>query len=97
MDGAISILDRGAFFEAARRAFALWSWLTRPDTAQAQAIEHAAALLASSRSASPLLGTADAVRIWLDRGARCTRAALATLRADARARTAVDRCRRVSR
>jgi hypothetical protein len=84
MDGAITIIGRGALFEPARHAFALWRWFTRPDTAQAQAIEHAAAALAASRLASPLLGTAEAVRLWLDHGGERPpmRAALATLRAD---------------
>jgi hypothetical protein len=68
MDGAITIIDRGALFDAARHAFALWGWFARPDTEQTQAIEQAAAALAPRESPSPLLGTAKAVRLWLDHG-----------------------------
>jgi hypothetical protein len=68
MDGAITIIDRGALFDAARHAFALWGWFARPDTEQTQAIEQAAAALTEAHSASPLLGAAKAVRLWLDHG-----------------------------
>jgi hypothetical protein len=68
MDRAAAIIDRGAIFEAARHAFALWRWFTRPDTAQAQGIEQAAPALAASRSPSPLLGAAETMRLWLARG-----------------------------
>ena len=68
MDRAAAIIDRGAIFEAARHAFQLWGWLARPDVAQMQAIERAAAALSASGHASPLLGAALAVRAWLDRG-----------------------------
>jgi hypothetical protein len=79
MDHAETIIDRGALFDAARHAFALWGWFARPDTEQTQAIEQAAAALAETHSASPLLGTAKAVRAWLDRGGErpALRAALA--------------------
>jgi hypothetical protein len=65
MDRAAAIIDRGAIFEAARHAFQLWGWLTRPDVEQSQAIERAAAALSASQSPSPLLA---AVRLWLDQG-----------------------------
>jgi hypothetical protein len=68
MDAAITIIDRGALFEAARHAFALWRWFTWPDAEQTHAIEQAAATLAARESPSPLLGAAEAVRLWLDRG-----------------------------
>ena len=68
MDRAAAIIDRGAIFEAARHAFELWGWFARPDAAQMQAIERAAAALSASGHASPLLGAAFAVRAWLDRG-----------------------------
>jgi hypothetical protein len=68
MDGAMSIIDRGAIFAAARHACALWRWFTWPDAEQTHAIEQAAATLAASQSPSPLLGAAKAVRVWLDQG-----------------------------
>ncbi len=68
MDRAAAIIERGAIFEAARHAFQLWGWLTRPDVEQSQAIERAAAALSASGHASPLLGAALAVRAWLDGG-----------------------------
>jgi hypothetical protein len=68
MDGAMSIIDRGVLFDAARHAFALWSWFTRPDAGQSQSIEQATGVLAASRMASSLLGTAKAVHGWLDHG-----------------------------
>ena len=68
MDRAAAIIERGAIFEAARHAFHLWGWLARPDAAQTQAIERAAAALAASQSPSPLLGAALGVRAWLDQG-----------------------------
>jgi len=68
MDHAETIIDRGALFDAARHAFALWGWFARPNAEQTQAIEQAAAALAASRLESPLLGTAKAVRAWLDHG-----------------------------
>jgi hypothetical protein len=68
MDHAMTIIDRGAIFEAARHAFHLWGWFARPDTEQSQAIEHAAAALAGNQSASPLLGAAETVGLWLDQG-----------------------------
>ena len=68
MDRAAAIIERGTIFEAARHAFQLWGWFARPDAAQMQAIERAAAALSASGHASPLLGAALAVRAWLDRG-----------------------------
>jgi hypothetical protein len=67
-DRAAAIIDRGAIFEAARHAFQLWGWLTRPDAEQPEAIERAAAALSASRSPSPLLAAGKAVRLWLDQG-----------------------------
>ena len=66
MDRADAIIERGAIFEAARHALAVWSWLARPDEAQSRAIERAAAALSADKSRSPLLGAALAVRTWLD-------------------------------
>lgn len=68
MDRADAIIDRGAIFEAARHALGLWHWFARPDEAQNEAIEHAAAALSANKSASPLLGAVLAARAWLDRG-----------------------------
>jgi hypothetical protein len=68
MDRAAAIIERGTIFEAARHAFQLWGCFARPDAAQMQAIERAAAALSASGHASPLLGAALAVRAWLDRG-----------------------------
>ena len=56
MDRAAAIIERGTIFEAARHAFQLWGWFARPDAAQMQAIERAAAALSASGHASPLLG-----------------------------------------
>jgi len=54
MDRAAAIIERGTIFEAARHAFQLWGWFARPDAAQMQAIERAAAALSASGHASPL-------------------------------------------
>ena len=80
MDRAAAIIERGAIFEAARHAFQLWGWFARPDAAQTQAIERAAAALSASGHASPLLGAALG-------GARLARPAAAT------GRRCAPRCR----
>ena len=66
MDRANAIIDRGAIFEAARHALSLWRWYARPCEVQTEATQRAAAALAASGSASPLLGAALGVRGWLD-------------------------------
>ena len=68
MDHATAIIERGAIFEAARHALALWRWFARPDAGQTQAIEQAAAGLSESGHSAPLLGAALGIRAWLDRG-----------------------------
>jgi hypothetical protein len=65
MDRASAIIDRGAIFEAARHALTLWRWFVRPDEIQTAAIQRAAAALAASESASPLIAAALGVRAWL--------------------------------
>lgn len=79
MDRAEAMIDRGAIFEAARHALSLWRWFARPDDAQSEAIEQAAAALAASASPSPLIGAALAAHAWLDQGGErpALRAALA--------------------
>lgn len=66
MDRAEAMIDRGAIFEAARHALSLWRWFVRPDEAQTEATRRAAAALAASESASPLIAGALGARDWLD-------------------------------
>ena len=79
MDRGTDISDRGAIFAAARHALALWRWFAQPDEPQSKAIGCAAAALAASERASPLLSAAFGVHAWLDRGGErpALRAALA--------------------
>ena len=70
MDRGLAIIDRGAIFAAARHALSLWRWFAQTDEAQMQAIEHAAAALAASEAASPLIAAAVGARAWLDRHGR---------------------------
>lgn len=63
------LIDRGAIFDAARHALALYRWYSRPDDAQQAAISAATAHLTMvADSHSPLLGVAYAIHAWLDRG-----------------------------
>ena len=81
LDPGAPVIDRGAIFDAARHAFALYRWYSRPDDAQQAAISVAAAHLAKvADDHSPLLGAAYAIHAWLDRGGERPplRAALAT-------------------
>ena len=66
MDHTEAMIDRGAIFDAARHALALWRWYVRPDEAQSEAIERAGAALAEHESASPLIAAARGARAWLD-------------------------------
>jgi hypothetical protein len=70
MDRTQAIIDRGAIFEAARHALLLWRWFARPDDAQLQAIECAAAALAASQSPSPLIAASLGAHAWLDQHGR---------------------------
>jgi hypothetical protein len=64
-----ALVDRGAIFDAARHAFALYRWFSAPDEAQRSAIGDAEEHLATRTDwYSPLLGAALAVHVWLDRG-----------------------------
>jgi hypothetical protein len=69
LNPAAALIDRGTIFDAARHAFALYRWFSRPDDAQQMAIGEAAAHLAriADRHA-PLLGAAHGAYAWLDRG-----------------------------
>jgi hypothetical protein len=81
LDPAAPLIDRAAIFDAARHAFALYRWLSRPDDEQREAISEAQAHLANvADSHSPLLGAAYAVHTWLDQGGErhALRAALVT-------------------
>ena len=66
MDRATTIIDRGAIFEAARHALSLWRWFVEPDEVQMEATRRAAATLAATQSASPLIAAAFGARTWLD-------------------------------
>jgi hypothetical protein len=69
LDPAARLSDRGAIFDAARHAFALYRWYSRPDDAQQVAISAAAAHLTTVADIhAPLLGAAYATHAWLDRG-----------------------------
>jgi hypothetical protein len=69
LDRASALIDRGAIFDAARYAFALYRWFSAPDEMQRAAIAAAAADLAAiANHHSPLLGAAYAVHAWLDQG-----------------------------
>jgi hypothetical protein len=69
LDPGAPLIDRGAIFDAARHALALYRWFVRPDDAQQAAISAAAAHLTTvADSHAPLLGAALAVHAWLDRG-----------------------------
>ena len=72
MDGALRIIDRGTIFAAARHALELHQWLAAPDFDQEGEIQLAerALAMAARAAAVPLLGAADAVHVWLDRGGR---------------------------
>jgi hypothetical protein len=64
-----SVIDRGASFDAARHAFELYRWYSRPDDTHQVAIGEAQAHLAGvADTHSPLLGAAHAVHAWLDQG-----------------------------
>lgn len=81
LDPAAALVDRGAIFDAARHAFELYRWFSRPDDKQREAISKAQAHLTNlADSHSPLLGAAYAVHAWLDQGGERAplRAALAT-------------------
>ena len=49
-------------------ALSLWRWFAGPDAARTEATRHAAAALAASGHASPLLGAVLGIRAWLDCG-----------------------------
>jgi hypothetical protein len=69
LDHAAALIDRGAIFDAARYAFDLYGWFSRPDDEQRAAIGEAQAHLAGiGEGHSPLLGAAYAVHTWLDQG-----------------------------
>ncbi len=69
LEGPAALIDRGAIFDAARYAFDLYRWYSAPDQTQRAAIGEAAAQLTGVADGhSPLLGAADAVHTWLDRG-----------------------------
>ena len=69
LDPAARLSDRGAIFDAARHAFALYRWYSRPDDAQQVAISAAAAHLTTVADIhAPLLGAACAIHAWLDQG-----------------------------
>jgi hypothetical protein len=68
-DHAQALIDRGAIFDAARCAFELYRWFSRPDDEQRAAVGEAEAHLAGiGEGHSPLLGAAYAVHAWLDQG-----------------------------
>src|SRR6201987_2611770 len=69
LDPGAPLIDRGAIFDAARYALALYRWYSWPDDAQQAAISAAAAHLTTvADSHAPLLGAAYANHVWLDRG-----------------------------
>ena len=69
LDSGAPLIDRSAIFDAARHAFALYRWYSRPADAQQAAISAAAAHLTTVADIhAPLLGAAYATHAWLDRG-----------------------------
>lgn len=69
MDPAMRILERGMIFNAARHAFTLHQWLTRPDFDQEGEVQEAeAALAVPEANVSPLLTAALGMHAWLDGG-----------------------------
>lgn len=76
MDGALRLVDRGAFADAARHALALQQWLTTPGLAEAGEVPRAMGHLANfdDATATPLLATACGTQA---RFASAARAALA--------------------
>jgi len=67
MDGALRIVDCGVIFEAARTAFRLYQWITAPDFDQEGEVQAAARHLEST-GPGILLGAADGLWSWLERG-----------------------------
>lgn len=69
MDPYLSIIERGAIFEAGRHAFGLHQWMSLPDFDQEGEIQQAEARLAeASREAPPLLAAGQGVHAWIESG-----------------------------
>ena len=69
LDPAGALIDRGAIFDAARHAFDLYRWFSRPDDVQQRAIAEAEAHLAGVADGdAALLGAAGATHAWLAQG-----------------------------
>ncbi len=102
MDGAMSIIDRGALFDAARHASRCGAGSRAPTRGKHKRSSRPPAYSRRARWLAAARGRQSRPRLARPRwrktaDARRTRAALARLRADARRRAAVDRCRRVPR
>jgi len=65
MDPSLSMLDRGAIFDAARHAFDQYQWLVAPDFDQEGDIQAAETLLAAAPGATPLLAGAYGLHAWI--------------------------------
>ncbi|MBS0639581.1 MAG: hypothetical protein JSS43_06895 [Proteobacteria bacterium] len=68
MDPYLTMLDRGAIFDAARHAFDQYQWLVRPDFDEEGEIQAAERLLAAAPGAAPLLAGAHGFYQWIDQG-----------------------------
>jgi hypothetical protein len=68
MDPSLSMLDRGAIFDAARHAFDQYQWLVTPDFDQEGEVQAAEKLLSGASGATPLLAAGRGFHDWVDRG-----------------------------
>ena len=68
MDLSLSIMDRGAIFDAARHAFDQYQWLVSPDFDQEGVVQAAERGLAAASGATPLIAAARGFHAWLDQG-----------------------------
>lgn len=78
MDPYLTIMERGAIFDAARHAFDQYQWLVTPDFDQEGEVQAAEKFLAATPGATPLLAGGRGLHAWIDRGGdrRAGRAAL---------------------
>ncbi|MGH7086182.1 MAG: hypothetical protein ACREFN_14450, partial [Acetobacteraceae bacterium] len=78
MDPYLSMLDRGAIFDAARHAFDQYQWLVTPDFDQEGEVQAAEKALAGTSATTPLIAGGRGFHAWIDRGGdrRAGRAAL---------------------
>jgi hypothetical protein len=68
MDPSLSMLDRGAIFDAARHAFDQYQWLVSTDFDQEGEVQAAEKCLLGASGATPLLAAGRGFHAWIDRG-----------------------------